>query len=109
MSAPITLNLTAQQARLVSRALNAELRHLGTLIDEPEAVVLRRLIDAITTALETGNRSLMSRVERAVEDYCDACDYTSYRDLTAEDIDYLAAEQQISPREFRELLALENL
>lgn len=103
----ITVQLTLEQARLASAALNAELRHLGTLINEPEAVAIRAVIDDITTQINLSKEGLMSRVERAVEDYCDACDYESYRDLTGEDIDYLAQEAGITRKEFRDLLGLE--
>lgn len=50
--------------------------------------------------------SLMDRIMTAVEDYCDACDYESYRQLTDEDLDYLADEQQINRQEYRNLLGV---
>ena len=50
--------------------------------------------------------SLINRIMAAVELYCDACDYESYQQLTDEDLDYLADEQQINRAEYRELLGV---
>ena len=106
----ITVELTVEQAGLLITAVDAEIaKGAGTFLDQRAVEQLAESARELTTAINSGKESLMSRIERAVEDYCDACDYTSYRDLTDEDCDYLAGEQQISPKEFRDLLNLENL
>lgn len=104
----ITVQLTVEQAGLLITAVDAEIaKGAGTFLDQRAVEQLAHTAAMLTGQISLAQSSLMSRVERAVEDYCDACDYASYKDLTQEDIDYLAAEQQISPKEFAALLNLE--
>ena len=106
----ITVQLSVEQAGLLITAVDAEIaRGAGTFLDQRAVEQLAHTAALLTSQINLARASLMSRIEQAVEDYCDACDYSSYKQLTAEDIDYLAAEQQISPKEFRDLLNLESV
>ena len=104
----ITVELTPEHAGLLIPAVDAEIaKGAGTFLSQRDVEQLAESAAQLTTQINLSKEGLMSRVEAAVELYCDACDYESYRQLTEEDTDYLAAEQQISPEEFRRLLNLE--
>jgi hypothetical protein len=104
----VTIQLSAKQARLVEVAVEAEIRKgSSTFLSGRDVVDLGRVRDQIRTQIARDPAGLMSRIETAVEDYSDACDYTNSKQLTAEDIDYLASELQINTRELTSLLNLE--
>ena len=103
----ITVQLTVEQAGLLITAVDAEIaKGAGTFLDQRAVEQLAESAKELTTAINLSKESLMSRVERQLEDYCDACDYDSYKQLTVEDIDYLAGELQIGTREFRDLIGV---
>ena len=103
----ITLHLTPEQARAVSAAINAEIiKGQSTFLSPREVLDLGKALDQIRAQTTANKQSLMDRIETAVEDYCDACDYSNYKQLTAEDVDYLAGELQIGTKELRDLIGV---
>ena len=106
----INVELTREQAGLVIAAIDAEIaKGAGTFLSDNDVLELAHTAALLTGQIALVQASLMSRIEQAVEDYCDACDYSSYKQLTAEDVDYLAQEQGLTRKEFRELLDLESV
>ena len=104
----VTLTLTAKQARLVEVAIKQEIiKGSSTFLSGRDVLDLGKVMDQIRTQIKADKAGLMSRIETAVEDYCDECDYSNYKQLTAEDIDYLAGELQISVDELTSLLNAE--
>lgn len=103
----ITVQLTLEQARLLRAAIVAEVnKGSGTFLSQRDTANLESAKADITTAINLSKEGLMARVEAAVEDYCDACDYSTYKSLTEEDIDYLAGELQLGTKELRELIGV---
>jgi hypothetical protein len=103
----VTLTLTARQARLVEVAVQQEIRKgSSTFLSGRDVLDLGRVAEQIRSGLDSEHQALMARLTAAAEDYCDACDYTSYCQLTTEDISYLAHEAQISPAEYTSLMGV---
>ena len=104
----ITVELTREQAGLLITAVDAEIaKGAGTFLDQRAVEQLAASAAELTTQINLSREGLMTRIESAVEDYMDACDYSDYKQLTEEDTDYLAGELQLGTREFRDLLGLE--
>ena len=45
----------------------------------------------------------VQQILESVDEYCDECQYESYAELTLEDLDYIASEEQIG---FDELVSI---
>ena len=106
----ITVQLSVEQAGLLITAVDAEIaKGAGTFLDQRAVEQLAHTAALLTSQINLARASLMSRIEQAVEDYCDACDYSSYKQLTAEDTDYLAGELQLGVEELTSLLDLESV
>lgn len=104
----VNLQLTAKQARLVEVAIKQEIiKGSSTFLSGRDVIDLGWVMDQIGTQIRRDKDGLMDRIEQAVEDYCDACDYSNYKQLTDEDINYLASELQINVKELTSLLNLE--